>query len=109
MTYDDVHIDFTWEEWTLLDTSQKNLYIDVMLETFRNLTDIGYCWEDNTIEEHCASSKRHERHEGRQTGEKPSGYTQCLKDFACYSHLQRWNLAFSTMVVCPAPALYSSP
>ena len=41
MTYDDVHVDFTWEEWTLLDPSQKNLYKDVMLETYRNLTAIG--------------------------------------------------------------------
>ena len=41
MTYDDVHVDFTWEEWTLLDPSQKSLYKDVMVETYRNLTTIG--------------------------------------------------------------------
>ena len=41
LTYDDVHVDFTWEEWTLLDPSQKSLYKDVMLETYRNLTAIG--------------------------------------------------------------------
>ncbi|EGW14883.1 Zinc finger protein 120 [Cricetulus griseus] len=45
LTYDDVHIDFTWEEWTLLDTSQKNFYKDVMLETYKNLREIGYSWE----------------------------------------------------------------
>ncbi|XP_038168554.1 zinc finger protein 431-like isoform X2 [Arvicola amphibius] len=61
LTYDDVHVDFTWEEWTLLDPSQKNLYKDVMLETYRNLTIIGYSWEDHNIEEHCQSSQRHER------------------------------------------------
>ncbi|XP_042134906.2 uncharacterized protein LOC102906602 isoform X2 [Peromyscus maniculatus bairdii] len=58
VTYDDVHIDFTWEEWTLLDSSQKNLYKDVMLEIYRNLTAIGYSWEDHNIEEHCESSGR---------------------------------------------------
>ncbi|XP_016819581.1 zinc finger protein 431-like isoform X1, partial [Cricetulus griseus] len=61
LTYDDVHINFTCEEWTLMNTSQKNLYKDVMLETYKNLTDIGYSWDGHNIEEHCASSKRHGR------------------------------------------------
>ena len=41
MTYDDVHVNFTGEEWNLLDPSQMNLYKDVMLETYWNLTSIG--------------------------------------------------------------------
>ena len=41
MTYEDVHVNFTSEEWNLLDPSQKNLYKDVMLETYWNLTIIG--------------------------------------------------------------------
>ncbi|XP_037055059.1 zinc finger protein 120-like isoform X3 [Peromyscus leucopus] len=61
VTYDDVHVDFTWEEWTLLDPSQKNLYKDVMLETYNNLIIIGYSWEDHHVEEHYQSSRRHVR------------------------------------------------
>ncbi|KAM7321760.1 hypothetical protein ACRRTK_019852 [Alexandromys fortis] len=61
VTYDDVHVNFNCEEWTLLDPSQKNLYKDVMVETYRNLTTIGYSWEDHNVEEHCQSSRRHER------------------------------------------------
>ncbi|XP_035307077.1 zinc finger protein 431 isoform X6 [Cricetulus griseus] len=61
VTYDDVHVDFTWEEWTLLDPCQKNLYQTVMLETYMNLTSIGYKWEDHNTEEHCQSSRRRER------------------------------------------------
>ncbi|KAK7816134.1 hypothetical protein U0070_023617, partial [Myodes glareolus] len=61
VTYDDVHVDFTWEEWKLLNPSQRNLYKDVMLETHRNLATIGYIWEDHNIEERCQSSRIHRR------------------------------------------------
>ena len=41
VSYDDVHVYFTEEEWNLLDPSQKSLYKDVMLETYLNLKAIG--------------------------------------------------------------------
>ena len=36
-----MHVNFTQEEWALLDASQKSLYKGVMLETYKNLTAIG--------------------------------------------------------------------
>ncbi|XP_076778356.1 zinc finger protein 431-like isoform X2 [Arvicanthis niloticus] len=59
--YDDVHVNFTAEEWNLLDPSQKNLYKDVMLETYQNLSAIGYSWEVHHIEEQRQSSRRCKR------------------------------------------------
>ncbi|XP_049990797.1 zinc finger protein 120-like [Alexandromys fortis] len=89
VTYDDVHVNFTLEEWALLDTSQKNLYKDVMGENYRNLTSIGYSWEDHNIEEIVKVLEDMKgRHEKAHTRLKPYEENECGKVFSHHSHLQ---------------------
>jgi KRAB domain-containing zinc finger protein len=41
VTFEDVTVNFTLEDWAVHDASQKKLYKDVMLETFRSLAALG--------------------------------------------------------------------
>uniref|UniRef100_A0A8C0WM74 KRAB domain-containing protein n=1 Tax=Castor canadensis TaxID=51338 RepID=A0A8C0WM74_CASCN len=51
VTFADMAVNFTLDEWALLVHVQKKLYKDVMLETFRSLAAVGKAQEEQNTED----------------------------------------------------------
>uniref|UniRef100_G1LLU0 KRAB domain-containing protein n=1 Tax=Ailuropoda melanoleuca TaxID=9646 RepID=G1LLU0_AILME len=43
MSFEDVIVEFTQDEWQYVSPAQRTLYRDVMLENYSHLISVGYC------------------------------------------------------------------
>lgn len=44
VSFEDLAVDITQEEWQYLDSSQRTLYKDMMMETYNSLLFLGECY-----------------------------------------------------------------
>ncbi|XP_013363023.1 PREDICTED: vomeronasal type-2 receptor 116-like [Chinchilla lanigera] len=90
VTFADVAVNFTVEEWALLKLSQKKLYRDVMWETFMNMVaiihDRSHTAEKSYVCKQCGKAystwQCYQIHNRRHAGKKTNVCEQCGKGFS---------------------------
>ncbi|XP_052028071.1 putative zinc finger protein 56, partial [Apodemus sylvaticus] len=77
VSFEDVTVKFTWEEWQNLNNAQKMLYRSVMLEMYSSRLSLAFYQKSDLS-----------RHQRIHNSEKLHEYKECRKDFQNKSYLK---------------------